>query len=329
MSRIWITWEFQRRNIGISSALGWQLVQIEIRAPRIKRYVLSLWKTFSVVMAKRPDVMTAQNPSIVLAVFSVIIARIIGSKIIIDAHNSGIYPAEGRSVFLTAVANWIQKKADLVIVTNEILKEVVESHGGRSFVLPDKISTLPAKIEHVELEGNINVAFICTYSDDEPYREVIKAASLLRNDIVFYFTGRFQGKVDPKDVPANVKLLGFVSEDRYWSLLRSADIVMDLTLRDDCLVCGAYEAVALGKPLVLSNTKALRSYFNIGCVYVDPTVQSIVDGILESVTAIGALQRDAITLRANLEAGWALRFAELTHEINRIVPNPKSRGYGL
>jgi glycosyltransferase involved in cell wall biosynthesis len=320
MKSLWITWEFQRRNLGISSALGWQLAQIDIKGPMLKRYLFSLWKTFLIVLDKKPDVIAVQNPSIVLAVFAMFLSRIFGIKIIMDAHNSGIYPAEGKAVFFMSVANWLQKKADLVIVTNETLKKVVESNGGRGFVLPDKISDLPVKIKGVTLDGKINVAFICTYSDDEPYREVIKAAKLLSKDIVIYFTGSYHGKVSPTEISKNVRLLGFVSEGKYWSLLRSADIIMDLTLRENCLVCGAYEALALCKPLVLSNTNALKLYFNKGCVYVDPTAHSIASGINEAVNDVKILQKDIVMLQSDLRESWSNKLDELISEINDIVP---------
>lgn len=324
MKNVWITWEFQRRNIGISSALGWPLVQIEIESPLIKRYFLSLWKTFKTVLKKRPDVMVVQNPSLVLAFFGVFWASFSGCCVIIDAHNSGIYPLEGRSALLMVMADWLQKKANLVIVTNGLLKKVVDSHGGRGFVLPDKIPDPPMKIETITLAGQINVVFICTYSDDEPYREVLKAATLIGEDVVIYFTGKYHGKVKPTDIPTNVRLLGFVSEEKYWTYLKSADIIMDLTLRENCLVCGAYEAVALCKPLILSDTCALRSYFNSGCLFVRPTVSSsIACGIQEAVRSVVQLQSDVVLLHNNLQASWSKRLDSFIHEIDNLKSNLK------
>lgn len=319
MKRIWVTWEFQRRNIGLSSALGWRLVQIEIDAPRIPRYLLSLWRTFKVVISQRPDVMAVQNPSIVLAVFAVFLARFFKIKLIVDAHNSGIYPSEGGSSLLMVMANWVQKKADLVIVTNETLKDVIISNGGRSIVLPDKISEPPAGINKKKLDGKANIAFICTYSEDEPYREVIEAARLLSDDVVIYLTGRYDGKVYPNEVPSNVRLLGFISENDYWVLLRSVDIVMDLTKRDNCLVCGAYEAVALDKPLILSDTRALKEYFDKGCVYVAPSTQSIANGIEEAFSNIGSLQSGVISLHNDLNISWMKKFDNLVCEIDTLT----------
>ena len=144
-----------------------------------------------------------------------------------------------------------------------------------------------------ELDGRVNAVFICTFGVDEPYLEVIEAARAIPDDIYIYITGKFEGKVEQSTLPCNVKLLGFVPDDEYWLMLASADFIIDLTLRHDCLVCGAYEGVAMEKPLILSDTDALKSYFIQGCIYVKPTAHSIANGILEAVeTTQPAFQRN-------------------------------------
>jgi glycosyltransferase involved in cell wall biosynthesis len=158
----------------------------------------------------------------------------------------------------------IHRRADLTIVTNEPLRQIVEGHGGRAFVLPDRIPAL----NHAALEPAVEkregqVVFICSFAEDEPYEEVIKAGAILEEGMLLHITGsphRLREGV-LRNLPANVRLTGFLPENDYLDLLRRADVLMDLTTREDCLVCGAYEAVALGKPLVLSDTRALRNHF--------------------------------------------------------------------
>ena len=113
-------------------------------------------------------------------------------------------------------------------------------------------------------------------------------------------------------------MLGFVPEVKYWELLSSVDIVMDLTTREACLVCGAYEAVALEKPLILSNTSTQKKYFNRGCVFVFPISDSIGKGIIETVKNIDTLKKEIITLKKYLNADWENRRKELQKEINKM-----------
>ena len=171
MNGVWITWENQRRNKGISSALDWPLFEITYSGPWLKRYVYSGLRTLDTILRMRPLVVAAQNPSIMLAALVIMLKHVLGYKVVIDAHNSGIYPMEGQNAFLMAISRWLQRHADLTIVTNTELKAIVESHGGRAFVLPDRLPDVPEAVS-LSLQGRVNIAFICSYSADEPFQDV-------------------------------------------------------------------------------------------------------------------------------------------------------------
>jgi len=317
MKGLWITWEHQRRNQGISAALGWPLHEIVYGGPRILRYARSVFRTAEVVIRERPDVLAVQNPSIVLAIFAVFLKRFLGMKVVIDAHNSGIYPAGGRNAFFMHLARFLQKAADLTIVTNPGLQRVVESRHGKAFVLPDRSPDVP-DVPAMELKGRSNIAYICTFSPDEPYHEVLEAARALTDEVAFYVTGDYSRKIRPASVPANVRLLGFVPEIAYWSLLSSVDFVMDLTFRENCLLCGAYEGVAVEKPLILSDTEALRAYFSKGCIYVGPTRESIVAGIRRAIEERTALHDGIRELGEELGSLWIQRLEVLRQSIRSL-----------
>ncbi len=197
------------------------------------------------------------------------------------------------------VARWLQRNADLTIVTNEQLRSVVESNRGRAVVLPDMLPEATPKGAY-PVSGRFNLAYICTFSMDEPYHEVIKAAANLPKEVHIYITGRYHGKIDETKVPENVKLLGFISDEKYWELLSSVDVIIDLTLRDNCLVCGAYEAVAIGKPLILSDTEALRTYFYKGCLYIQPNSDTIFHSIIHAMDQKTRLNMEIMELKKEL-----------------------------
>lgn len=301
---LWITWESQTRNIGLSNAVGFRLCEFIYEGRMVSRYMKCCWSTLAVLRKERPSVVVAQNPSILLATMVVLLRPLLGFTAVIDAHNSGIFPAEGRLKFLMLWAGWLQRKADLTIVTNNNLKRYVEKNGGLSIVLQDAIPLAPANVQQMNLKGKTTIAFICTFASDEPYNEVFEAAKLLSEDVVFYVTGRYDGKVDRSSVPANVILMGYLSVSEYWSLLVSVDFVMDLTLREDCLVCGAYEGVAVSKPLLLSDTKVLRKYFYKGCVWVSSFPQSIADGVNDGIRNQELLFIEIKELKHELPIKW-------------------------
>ncbi len=303
---IWITWEKQRRNQGIASELNFALYEIIYKKPRLIRYLMSSIKTIRIIVHKKPSCLVVQNPSLVLAALAVLLRCIFKYRLIVDSHNSGIFPLEARSKILMILSKLIQKRAELTIVTNEKLKTEVMSNGGNPFVLPDKIPDVPSIISRLQLSNdNINVACICTFSEDEPYYNIMNAASLVSSDIIIYVTGKYYGKVNIDDIPKNVRLLGFIPEHTYWSLLLASDIIIDLTLRQDCLVCGAYEAIAVEKPLILSNTEVTTFYFNKGCIYVNPNEsKSIAYGIDLAIKNYGVLKKDILDLKQQLNRKW-------------------------
>jgi len=81
----------------------------------------------------------------------------------------------------------------------------------------------------------------------------------------FRVTGRAPSGLE-KRLPENVRLTGFLEDEEYKALLADADLVIALTTRAGTLLFGAQEAVALHKPLVLSKTETLQTYFFGGSV---------------------------------------------------------------
>ncbi len=74
-------------------------------------------------------------------------------------------------------------------------------------------------------------------------------------------------------------------------LLAAADVVVVLTDRDDTLLSGAWEAIALARPLVVSGTRALRDTFGDAVTFVDsdgPSIAAGIDAVLADAAAAPA-----------------------------------------
>ena len=150
----------------------------------------------------------------------------------------------------------VVKTADRVIVTNTTLADMVLNAGGRPVVLPDPLPAPPERKAGGGLAQSNTVTVISTFADDEPIAEIIAAAKLPEMaDFRFCFTGRSERWLrDNRPVTApNVEFLGFLPDDAYWQQLYESRVIVDLTSRVACLVCGAYVALAVGRPMVLSD----------------------------------------------------------------------------
>jgi len=289
-----ITWLQHRRTQELCAGLGIELLVLTTKLGGVPRYLVLGARTLIQLARRRPRVVLVQNPSLILAALALAVRGLLGFRLIVDAHNEAVVPFINRQRWVARLSRWVVRRADLTIVSNRQLAERVSRHGGRPFALPDRIpSPPPAPLR--TLDGAFNVVLIATFAPDEPVAEVLEAVRDAH--IAVYVTGNHR-KLDPTvvaRVPPNVRFTGFLEELDYWSLLRSADAIVDLTLMDDCLVCGSYEALALGKPMLLSHNSASVELFGNSAVFTDNTVADI-------RRALERLQLEQVRLRAAAES---------------------------
>ena len=314
--RIWLTWERQRRNRTLSEAMGAELYELDYPLPRFRRWLKATGQTVRILLSERPRLVFAQNPSLVLALLAVWYGRISGRPAIIDAHNAGVFPFRERHGWknrlvrriMEIAVHHVMRQAHVTLVSNAALAEYVDRAGGRGFALPDPLPEF-GHVAADDAASSPSVLFICTWASDEPYLEVIKAAARIDPRIRIFITGNSKGRerLAGASLPTNVVLTGFVSEERFIQLLHSVDVVMDLTTLDDCLVCGAYEAVGAGQPMVLSDTRALRDYFHQGALFAASEADSIARAIETAVANRAELKAKVEALKQELSESWQQR----------------------
>ena len=304
---VWVTWEHQRRNAGVSNALGIPLFEFDITGNRVKRYARSLAATWRVFRRERPDLIFVQNPSLVLTLAALAYGKLRRIPIVVDAHNAAL----GRlgPGLLSWPSRLAARHADLTLVSNASLSALVTAQNGQPFVLPDPLPILPPRKPPASEPGRRRVLFVCTYAPDEPYLAVLEAARRLEPHTVVYFTGNPKDRADQlqRIAPPNVTFTGFLPEEDYIDLMQSVDAVIDLTTRQDCLVCGAYEAVAAETPLILSDTPAIRQYFSRGVRYTDNSPEDLAKAIREALDSAEAMRAALKELKPTLQADWNRR----------------------
>jgi len=295
-----------------------------VRHNRVVRYAISIVRTVRALRKENPILIFAQNPSVVLAWLCVIYGKLYQIPVVVDAHNGGIYPKHGKWKWLNRIAAKILQSADFTMVTNHSLAEYVARQGGRPLVLPDPIPTFEFSgscIDRDKLKGKFNVLFVCTFAVDEPYLEVIKAARLLDQDVYVYITGDSKGKEKeyPACLPGNIVFTGYLPEEDYVQMLFSVDVIIDLTTRRDCLVCGAYEAVAAGTPLIVSNSEVLRWQFSSGTLFTDNTSEDLAKKINTAILSKEVFAQQMRDLKVKLISEWNRSKEECERLLDRHV----------
>jgi glycosyltransferase involved in cell wall biosynthesis len=305
-----LSWFEHRRMRELCAGLGFEFIVLNTHFQGMTRYLLLATRTISLLVRRRPDILVVQNPSLVLTALSIAIRGAFGYRIVVDAHNEAVIPFINRQRWVNRVSRWILRRADLTIVTNRHLAEIVKERGGRPFSLPDRIPTPPQGAVR-PLGAGFNVVLIATFAPDEPLASVFEAVRGTQVDL--YVTGNHRKleKSVAATVPRNVSFTGFLDEEGYWCLLKAADAIVDLTLMPNCLVCGAYEALALGKPMVLSNNPASVGLFGGVAVFTDNTPSDIRRALQKVRLECAQLQAAAVQKRHELRNAWVTQAREL------------------
>ena len=305
---IWLAWERHRRTLELCNFLEIKPTLFASSLPRIIKHPYFFVKSFLLIQRKRPNALIVQNPSVLLTSLACLLHKSFGYKLVVDAHNAGLLPESRLLEKLQFIYKYFQREADITLVTNESLANMVRKNSGKPLNLPDKLPR-PPQLKALKLRGKYNVVYICTFGLDEPYQEVVNAGKYISNDITIYITGNY--KKGPKNIieraPQQILFTGFLEEIDYWNLLYSADLVIDLTSRENCLVCGAYEAVSVGTPLILSDTKVLKEYFHKGAVFTSNRSNDIKQSIFLALRDINRLRLDIDELRTELNNKWFMQ----------------------
>jgi len=299
----WITWERHQRSVSISSELQIPLVELNRPGGRLARYWGNTLATVRTLFAERHERVFVQAPSVVLGCLAIFIARLRGFRVIVDAHNAIVEGAENASFPLRSIYRWLLRRADLVIVTNSFLAERASVFGGHYAVLPDPVPSFRAP---PGTDGDhSSVVVISTWAADEPIEEVLRASALLPASLTMTITGRPKGPAAALAAQyPRVRLSGFVSHADYLQMLARARVVVDLTTREDCLVCGAYESLALGRPLVVSDTRALRALLGNAAVYAKNNSADLAAAIQSAAADHSALEHRCDERREQYLVEW-------------------------
>lgn len=327
-SKVWVSWENHRRSQVLSNEFGCKYFPLVIEGKRYFRYpLLSVW-TLYLIFKERPTHLFCQNPSVVLAALCAGLRPILGYKLIIDRHsNFKIDKRDSEALawrFFHALSDFSIRNSDLNIVTNAYLEQLVRNKDGNAVVLPDKIPDLGdnhKKPEFLDQCQTSKVVCVTMFDEDEPIRELIEAACYLQNEVTLFFTGNYRKMYTENQKceieKSGVHFCGFVNESDYLGALLHADVIVVLTKKDYILNCGAYEALAMEKPLILSKTPTLTSYFGDGPIYVDPKDSKKISGAIKiALRNKKNIQNQVAMRKESLRKDWVMRFDKVQLLIN-------------
>ena len=248
---LFVSWvKHHGRSQDLARALGADPVFVAVGTLRNRRTapLRHAWQalvTLALLLRRRPEVLLVMAPPAPLVLLALAWGRLTRCRVVVDCHSGAVL---GRPLSARLAAH-----ADLVLVT---LPQLAQGFPAAVPVHDPPVS-IPGAPRHEE------VVFPASWLPDEPLSEVFAAAAA-RPGIRFAITGTPRGEVTP---PPNVRLTGYLDRRDYLGLLAGAPVVLALTTREDTMQRAAYEAVGAGRPVVASDTAALRSYLGEAAVY--------------------------------------------------------------
>jgi glycosyltransferase involved in cell wall biosynthesis len=171
-----------------------------------------------------------------------------------------------------------------------------------------------------EVEEGFKVLVVNTFAPDEPLAEILEAAKGLEGCIL-YVTGDLRNTALRVlgDIPSNVRLTGYLSDESYYALMAESQAVMCLTTRNHTMQRGACEALSMGKPIITSTWPLLENYFCKGTVHVDNTPRGIREGVRKMAKHNSRYSKEILQLQGAQREEWHKAVGSLVAMLSECV----------
>lgn len=289
------------------------------------RYLLSAVQTIIFLRRGSYRVLIVTAPPIETALICAAFRRR-GTPLILDSHPGAFgLMGDARSRKLQILHRWLWRRAALVLVTTEELVKTVNAGGGHALVFHEPFArwqeleepSAPTDFPGSEHPTRVCVPFI--FARDEPVGVLFSVARCLRS-IEFRVTGNPDRLPDDTAIPSNVTLVGFLGPEQYLSEMKKSDIVIVLSTERESVMRTAYEAIRVGRPLVVSKTEATLKYFPyaLHAENTETSITAALMGVIEEDNDL-SLQRRAAAIETSRKLTNA-QTEELRMRVTELSP---------
>lgn len=326
VKQLFVAWtRFQRRPVTMREHFGYDLRFLPAMTingsvyKAVLSYPMQALKTVRLILREKPDVLWIQSPPNILLHICWIIRLLVYRRLVLiaDLHNS----AFSRLWFSVPFTRSLLNAFDIVLVHNEEVYRTARDMGIREdvlLVLEDKVPDFGFKDP---ADGAAETPYFVapfSFSKDEPLREVLEAAALVPG-VQVRVTGdktRISDDTLISGKPANVQFTGFLPTKDYETLIAGAMGILCLTTSDGIQLSSAIEAVASGKPMIVSDTSLLRNLFSTA-LFVDNSPSAIAQSLRAIVANAAYYAEQTRTLRSDDER--RMRWMDQAGRVTRRV----------
>ena len=300
-----VAWtRFQPRTSALAAALGGQarFFADGFAGPhfalRPLSYLIKAVQTWKVLSRDNPRTVLVITPPVVAPFVAWLWCLVHKRALVVDCHTGAFH--SWKWAWARPLHRWLLRRVRVVLLHTEELKALVHGWGARAMLLPDDLPSTRDACPQDKPRGD-RVVVAGSLDTNEPVAAVIEAARLLPG-VEFRFTG------DPALLPAtlraeapdNVVLTGYLAYPIFLGELMAADVVGVFSTDPRIMNRAAFEAVGLGRPLVLSDLRGLRDRFGSAALFSSNEPASIAGVVANALDQRGDLAGRSVALQVLL-----------------------------
>ena len=311
-SALAIAWaDNQPRTDALARALGGEAVFVTSplrRRPATAplRYAWCAWHTWRLLQHRRPLAVVVIMPPVIAAMVAALWCRRRRRPLVVDCHTDTFHGR--RWAWARFLYRWLLPRCQAVLAHTDEALVLLRRWGAPGLLLPDDLPG-PADASEPRLRSGRTALVAGSLDENEPVAEMLAAAALLP-EVAVRITGDPDRvpRVLKQSAPANVTFTGFLPLREFLGEMLAADAVAVFSTDPHIMNRAAFEAVGLGRPLVLSDLAGLRERFGAAALFAHN----------QPLAMAGAL-RQAIADRPELERRSGLLAGQLRLQHARAV----------
>jgi glycosyltransferase involved in cell wall biosynthesis len=297
---------FQPRTAALATALGGEArfigdgIEGSSVAARPLSYLKKAARTWRLLSRENPSTVLVITPPVFAPLCAWLWCTVHRRNLVVDCHTGAFHSS--RWAWARPLHRVLLRRAKAVLLHTEELEALVREWGAPAMMVPDDLPDV-SEAEPLPPPERHTVVIAGSFDTNEPVAQAVAAARLLP-DVEFRYTG------DPSlvapDVRAgaapNVVFTGYLKYPLFLGELLAADAVGVFSTDPRIMNRAAFEAIGLGKPLVLSDLPALKTRFVSAALFCANDPQAIADTIMRALRERDQLAAKSIALQGRLKS---------------------------
>src|SRR2546428_2454558 len=250
---------------------------------------------------ERPDVLVVISPPVIAPLVAWLWSALHPCRLVVDCHTGALHwPKWG---WTRPLHRLLFRRAHAVLVQTEEDEARLRAWGTPVVLLPDDLPDPSEADPGPPGRGVPRVVVAGSFDWNEPVAAALAAAAVVP-EVEFRLTGDVSRL--PRSVragaPANVVFTGYLPYAQFLGELLTVDVVAVFSTDPHIMNRAAFEAVGLGRPLVLSDLPGLRSRFGDAALFAPNDPRSMADAMLQALARQEELAAKSRALQAQLSA---------------------------